>query len=91
MVTPQLPASGRMRQFPVRNGSGWRRDWSRPPSGIGSLAFQDVIGKTIPKPKRGQLLALHATAGGIFTLAVGLVLRGHARCGLLRAGSGTTA
>lgn len=45
-------------------------------SGIGSLAFQDVIGKTIPKPKRGRLLALRATAGGIFTLAVGLALWG---------------
>ncbi len=104
---PQLPASGRLRQFPVRK---WF--WVvagvvqaaclvamavvagalggvlagvlvvvalavfSVASGIGSLAFQDVIGKTIPKPKRGQLLALRATAGGIFTLAVGLVLRG---------------
>ncbi len=45
-------------------------------SGLGSLAFQDVVGKTIPRPKRGRLLAARATAGGAFTLAVGLVLRG---------------
>jgi len=32
-------------------------------SGIGSVAFSDVVGKTIPKGKRGQLLAL-AGAGG---------------------------
>lgn len=44
-------------------------------SGIGSLAFQDVLGKTIPKPTRGQLLALRGTAGGVATLAVGLVLQ----------------
>lgn len=104
---PQLPASGRMRQFPIRKwfwvGAGLVQATClvvmaavagalggvlagvlvvvalavfSVASGIGSLAFQDVIGKTIPKPKRGQLLALRATAGGIFTLAVGLVLRG---------------
>lgn len=104
---PQLPASGRMRQFPVRKWFWVVAGLVQAAcllamaavaaslggvlagvlvvvalavfsvaSGIGSLAFQDVIGKTIPKPKRGQLLALRATAGGIFTLAVGLVLRG---------------
>jgi hypothetical protein len=104
---PQLPASGRLRRFPVRKWFWVVAGLVQAAclvvmavvagalggvlagvlvvvalavfsvaSGIGSLAFQDVIGKTIPKPKRGQLLGLRATAGGMFTLAVGLVLRG---------------
>ncbi len=44
-------------------------------SGIGSVAFSDVLGKTVPKGKRGQLLAVRATAGGALTLAAGLALR----------------
>jgi len=44
-------------------------------SGVGSVAFGDVLGKTVPKGKRGQLLAVRATVGGALTLAAGLVLR----------------
>ncbi|MEZ2414777.1 MFS transporter [Muriicola sp. E247] len=43
-------------------------------SGVSSVAFKDVMGKTIPKGKRGQLLAWRATGGGILTLIFGLVL-----------------
>jgi MFS family permease len=43
-------------------------------SGVGSVAFQDVMGKTIPKGRRGRLLAVRATSGGILTLAAGAVL-----------------
>ena len=44
-------------------------------SGVGSVAFLDVVGKTIPKGKRGQLLGVRATAGGLLTLAAGIALR----------------
>lgn len=44
-------------------------------SGVGSVAFSDVVGKTIPKGKRGQLLAVRATVGGALTLAAGVALR----------------
>lgn len=44
-------------------------------SGVGSVAFQDVVGKTIPKGRRGRLLAIRAAIGGALTLAAGLVLR----------------
>lgn len=43
-------------------------------SGVGSVAFGDVVGKTIPESKRGQLLALRATIGGALTLTAGLAL-----------------
>ena len=43
-------------------------------SGVGSVAFSDVMGKTIPKGKRGQLLGLRATIGGAFTILTGLIL-----------------
>ncbi len=43
-------------------------------SGVASVAFKDVLGKTIPKGKRGQLLALRSTLGGILTTAGGFVL-----------------
>ena len=42
--------------------------------GIGSLAFQDVTGKTIPKGKRGRMLAARSMIGGLLTIAVGLGL-----------------
>ena len=42
--------------------------------GIGSLAFQDVTGKTIPKGKRGRMLAARSLIGGLLTIAVGLGL-----------------
>ncbi|HSS65172.1 MAG TPA: MFS transporter [Gammaproteobacteria bacterium] len=43
-------------------------------SGVGSVAFQDVMGKTIPKGRRGRLLSGRAAIGGVLTLAAGLVL-----------------
>ncbi len=43
-------------------------------SGVASVAFKDVMGKTIPKGRRGRLLATRATGGGLLTLAFGLVL-----------------
>lgn len=43
--------------------------------GVGSVAFKDVVAKTIPKGRRGRLLATRATAGGILTLGAGLLLR----------------
>lgn len=44
-------------------------------SGSGSVAFQDVMGKTIPKGHRGRLLANRAAIGGVLTLLAGLALR----------------
>lgn len=43
-------------------------------SGVGSVAFQDVIGKTIPKARRGRLLAARATIGGALAVSVALFL-----------------
>ena len=45
-------------------------------SGVGSVAFSDVLGKTIPENKRGQLLGLRSSVGGGLTIAAGLVLYG---------------
>ncbi|MEQ8968547.1 MAG: MFS transporter [Azospirillaceae bacterium] len=44
-------------------------------SGVGSVAFQDVLGKTVPKGRRGRLLSNRAAIGGALTLAAGLYLR----------------
>ncbi|NNL76334.1 MAG: MFS transporter, partial [Desulfobacterales bacterium] len=44
-------------------------------SGVGSVAFKDVLAKTIPKGKRGRLLAARATIGGLLTLIAGSILR----------------
>lgn len=44
-------------------------------SGAGSVAFQDVTGKTIPKGRRGRLLSHRAAIGGGLTLLAGLGLR----------------
>ncbi len=43
-------------------------------SGVSSVAFKDVMAKTIPKGSRGRLLAWRATGGGILTLLFGLAL-----------------
>jgi len=43
-------------------------------SGTSSVAFQDVLGKTIDKGHRGRLLARRAFVGGILTTAAGLIL-----------------
>jgi len=42
--------------------------------GVGSVAFQDVTGKTIPKGRRGKLLAARGMIGGLLTIGVGLAL-----------------
>lgn len=44
-------------------------------SGVGSVAFQDVVGKTIPKGRRGRLLANRAALGGALTLLAGIGMR----------------
>jgi len=43
-------------------------------SGTASVAFQDVVGKTIPKGRRGRLLANRAAIGGALTIAAGLLI-----------------
>jgi MFS family permease len=43
-------------------------------SGVASVSFKDVLAKTIPKGKRGQLLAYRAASGGILTLMAGIYL-----------------
>ena len=43
-------------------------------SGTASVAFQDVLGKTIDKGHRGRLLARRALIGGFLTSAAGLLL-----------------
>jgi hypothetical protein len=43
--------------------------------GVSSVAFKDVLAKTIPQGRRGRLLATRATLGGILTLVTGLLLR----------------
>ena len=44
-------------------------------SGMGSVAFQDVTGKTVPKGQRGRLLAVRASIGGGLTLLAAVLLR----------------
>jgi hypothetical protein len=44
-------------------------------SGVGSVAFQDVVGKTIPKGRRGRMLANRAMIGGGLTLAAAAYMR----------------
>ncbi len=43
-------------------------------SGVSSVAFKDVMGKTIPKGRRGRLLATRATGGGLLTMLFGFLL-----------------
>lgn len=43
--------------------------------GVGSLSFQDVTGKTIPKGRRGRMLAARSMIGGLLTIAVGFALK----------------
>ncbi|ADR20956.1 MFS transporter [Marivirga tractuosa] len=43
-------------------------------SGVASVAYKDVIGKTIPKSTRGQMLSYRSTFGGILSLIAGVVL-----------------
>lgn len=54
-------------------------------SGAGSVAFQDVVGKTIPKGTRGRMLANRALVGGLLALAAATLLKNadsHADDGL---------
>ena len=43
-------------------------------SGTASVAFQDVLGKTIDKGRRGGLLSARALVGGILTIAAGVII-----------------
>jgi hypothetical protein len=47
--------------------------------GISSVAFKDVLAKTIPLGRRGRLLAMRATLGGGLALAAGVLLRTQVR------------
>lgn len=42
--------------------------------GLSSVASKDVLGKTIPKPRRGQLTGWSASAAGLVSIGVGAVL-----------------
>ncbi len=42
--------------------------------GFSSVAAKDVLGKTIPKPKRGQLTGWSASAAGLLSIGIGVVL-----------------
>lgn len=44
-------------------------------SGVGSVAFKDVMAKTIPKGRRGRLLATRSMAGGALTLLAGVIIK----------------
>jgi hypothetical protein len=44
-------------------------------SGAASVAFQDVIGKTIPKGRRGRLLSARAAIGGALVLIAAAALK----------------
>jgi hypothetical protein len=46
-------------------------------SGAASVAFQDVLGKTVDQGQRGKLLARRAFYGGILTVVAGLLLNRH--------------
>jgi hypothetical protein len=43
--------------------------------GVGSVSFQDVTAKTIPKGRRGRMLAARSMIGGLLTIAVGIGLK----------------
>ncbi len=43
-------------------------------SGVGSVSYKDVLAKTIPKGKRGTLLSIRATVGGILALGGGYLI-----------------
>jgi len=42
--------------------------------GMGTVAFQDVTGKTIPRGRRGHLIANRFALGGLLTVVAGLIL-----------------
>jgi MFS family permease len=41
---------------------------------VASVAYKDVVGKTIPKSARGQMLSYRSTFGGVLSLIAGIVL-----------------
>lgn len=43
--------------------------------GVSSIAFKDVVGKTISVGRRGRLLGIRATTGGLLALAAGVLMR----------------
>lgn len=43
-------------------------------SGVGSVAFKDVIAKTVPQGGRGRVLAWRSTIGGVLGVAAGLMI-----------------
>lgn len=43
-------------------------------SGVASVAFKDVLAKTIDKGKRGQLLGMRSTVAGVLSLMAGVAL-----------------
>ena len=43
-------------------------------SGVASVAYKDVVAKTVPKNTRGQMLSYRSTFGGILSLIAGVVL-----------------
>ncbi len=43
-------------------------------SGTASIAFQDVLGKTIDKGRRGGLLSARSLVGGILTIVAGILI-----------------
>jgi hypothetical protein len=45
--------------------------------GVSSVAFKDVLAKTIPQRRRGTLLAARAASAGALTLGAGLLLRAY--------------
>ncbi len=64
--------------------------------GFCSVAAKDVLGKTIPKPKRGQLNGWSASAAGLVSVGLGLFLMlpgagrvGDALLGMLLIGAGS--
>lgn len=44
-------------------------------SGVGSVAFQDVTGKTVDRGMRGRMLSLRASIGGALTLVAAAILQ----------------
>jgi hypothetical protein len=44
-------------------------------SGVGSVAFKDVLAKTIPRGRRGRLLGVRATVGGLLAVGAAGALR----------------
>ena len=52
------------------------------------MAFQDVVGKTVPKGARGRMLANRALVGGVLALAAAALLRGSGDGDGIRGGDG---